>query len=78
MVTLKQLDDHQQIQALKEAYLRGLVFPMDTYWQSAVVDQAAHWQIEVGGQEAGRGPARRVFAVTDAGLVNKRKRNGQN
>lgn len=53
MIALKRLADQQPIQALKEAYLRGLVFPMDAYWQSAVVGHAPHWQIEVDGQQAG-------------------------
>ena len=53
MIQIKRLENLQQIQALKEAYLRSLVFSMDSYWKSAFVSQAPHWQIEVDGQQAG-------------------------
>jgi predicted acetyltransferase len=53
MIDLKQLDNLDQIQPLKEAYLSSLVFPMDSYWETAVVGRAPHWLIEVDGQQAG-------------------------
>ena len=53
MIKLIQLDDPTPIRSLKESYLRSLVFPMDTYWESAVIGQAPHWRIEVDGHEAG-------------------------
>ncbi len=70
MIELKQLDDPNQIQVLKEAYLGSLVFPLDTYWKSAVIGQAPHWLIEVDGQPAGYFAARAdkrllQFYVTD-------------
>jgi len=70
MIELKQLDDPNQIQALKNAYLRSLVFPLDTYWKSAVIGQAPHWLIEVNGQKVGYFAARAdkrllQFFVTD-------------
>lgn len=58
MIELKRLDGPAQIQSLKDSYLRSLVFPMDSYWHSAVVGQAPHWQIEVDGQLAGYFAAR--------------------
>ena len=74
MIRIQQLDDLQQIQGLKEAYLRGLVFPMDSYWQSAFVGQAPHWRIEVDGWQAGYFAARLdkrlvQFYVTDPFLT---------
>ena len=53
MFTLKPLNDPTPVQALKEAYLSSLVFPMDSYWQGAVLGLAAHWQIDVNEQQAG-------------------------
>jgi len=58
MIELEQVDNLYQIQALKEAYLHTLVFPMDAYWKSAVIGLAPHWQINVDGQAAGYFAAR--------------------
>jgi predicted acetyltransferase len=58
MIELEQVDNLYQIQSLKEAYLRSLVFPLDAYWKSAVIGQAPHWQIKVDGQPAGYFAAR--------------------
>lgn len=57
-ITLCEVDSLEQIQAMKEAYLRGLVFPLDAYWQSAVVDRASHWQILLENRPAGYFAAR--------------------
>lgn len=70
-IELKQLDNSDQIEELQASYLRGLVFPMDSYWESAVVGRAPHWQIEVDDQQAGYFAARTddkrllQFTVTD-------------
>ena len=74
MIEIKQLENSHQIQPLKEAYLRSLVFPMDGYWETAVVGRAPHWQIEVDGQLAGYFAARAdkrllQFYVTDPFLT---------
>ena len=74
MIEIKQLDNPKQIQSLKEAYLRSLVFPMDGYWETAVFDRAPHWQIKVDGQLAGYFAARAdrrllQFYVTDPFLT---------
>ncbi len=53
VIELQELGDLSHIQSQKEAYLRSLVFPMDSYWESAVVGQAPHYQIVVNGQQAG-------------------------
>ena len=53
IIAVKELDDLLQIQPYKEAYLRSLVFPMNSCWEAAVISQAPHYQLEIDGQQVG-------------------------
>jgi predicted acetyltransferase len=53
MIKLQRLDSLEPIREMKEAYLRELVFPIDAYWQSAVVDRAPHCLVTVNDTPAG-------------------------
>ena len=53
MIKLQPLDGLDPIQEMKQAYLGELVFPIDAYWQTAVVDRAPHWLITVDDKPAG-------------------------
>jgi Acetyltransferase (GNAT) domain len=53
MLSIVQSEYYDTIESLRDDYLRTLVAPMDGMWESAIIPQAAFWEIQDREQYAG-------------------------
>lgn len=63
MISLHRNSDSSRLHAMKAAYLRSLVAPMDGMWESGLIPRAPHWEIHLDDHLTG------FCVITDEGAL---------